>query len=291
MEASILTTVVLPGSLFIIMLGMGLSLVIEDFKRVIVYPKATIIGLVNQLILLPIIAFALIKVLNLEPMIAVGFMLIAACPGGVTSNLIAHVSKGDTALSITLTAISSFITVITIPLIVSFALVHFSGDTQTIELPIIQTILQIIGITIFPVSIGMVIRRRFPDFAKRMDRPVRIASTVIFILILVGLIASNLDLVKLHLASLGWVSLILILITMSLGWLSARFFKLNLQQQISITVETGVQNGTLAIVIATAILLNAEISLPAAVYSLMMYLPAGFMMWYFGRGDKADEGS
>lgn len=287
MEASILTTVVLPGALFIIMLGVGLSLVLDDFKRVLVYPKATIVGLVNQLILLPIIAFAVVSVLKLDPMIAVGFMLISACPGGVTSNLITHVAKGDTALSITLTAISSCITVLTIPLIVSFALNHFLGSTQTIELPIFKTIMQIIGITILPVSIGMLINKRFPAFAARMDKPTRVASVVIFILIILGIVLSNLDLLKQYLVSLGSVSLLLLLSTMLLGFLSARWLKLELPQQISISVETGIQNGTLAIVIATAILLKPELALPAAIYSLMMYLPAGLMIWYFGRKRKA----
>ena len=155
MEASFLTSVILPASLFIIMLGMGLSLVLDDFKRIALYPKATLIGLSNQLLFLPIIAFVIIKLLNLAPMVAVGFMLLAACPGGTTSNLIAHVSRGDTALSITLTAISSFISVLTIPLIITYSLNHFVGNAQTIELPVVATIMQILIITVVPVSIGL----------------------------------------------------------------------------------------------------------------------------------------
>ena len=283
MEASLLTSVILPASLFIIMLGMGLSLVLDDFRRVVKYPKATIIGLVNQLILLPLMAFAMVKVLGLAPLTAVGFMLIAACPGGVTSNLIAHVSKGDTALSITLTAISSFTTVITIPLIVSFSLSHFMDNSQSIQLPVGKTIIQILSITVIPVSIGMFIRNRFPDFAIKMDKPTRIASTIIFIIILVSVIATNLELVRENMGTLGWISLLLLMLTMALGFFSAKLFKLNLSQQISIAIESGIQNGALAIVIATTLLEQSELSLPAAIYSLVMFLPAGLMMWYFGR--------
>ena len=282
MEASLLTSVILPASLFIIMLGMGLSLVLDDFRRVVKYPKATIIGLVNQLILLPLMAFAMVKVLGLAPLTAVGFMLIAACPGGVTSNLIAHVSKGDTALSITLTAISSFTTVITIPLIVSFSLSHFMDNSQSIQLPVGKTIIQILSITVIPVSIGMFIRNRFPDFAIKMDKPTRIASTIIFIIILVSVIATNLELVRENMGTLGWISLLLLMLTMALGFFSAKLFKLNLSQQISIAIESGIQNGALAIVIATTLLEQSELSLPAAIYSLVMFLPAGLIMWYCG---------
>jgi len=283
MESSILTTVVLPLSLFIIMLGMGLSLVIDDFKRIALYPKATFIGLTNQLILLPIIAFGMVSILDLAPMIAIGFMLLAACPGGVTSNLITHVSRGDTALSITLTAISSFISVFTIPLIVSYALVYFMGDAQTIVLPVGKTIAQILAITILPVSIGMLVRHFAPDFAKRMDKPTRIFSTIVFLLIMISIIATNIPELRLHLFDLGGVGLLLNIIMMSLGFFSAKFFKLNLAQNISIAIESGIQNGTLAIVIATTILQQNEMSLPAAIYSLVMFIPGGLMMWYFGR--------
>jgi len=282
METSILTSVILPLSLFIIMLGMGLSLVIDDFKRIIIYPKATFIGLVNQLIFLPIIVFGLVYILNLTPMVAVGFMLLAACPGGVTSNLI------DTALSITLTAISSFISVVTIPFIITYSLIYFMGNAQTIELPIVKTITQILAITIVPVSIGMLIRHFAPDFAKRMDQPTRIFSTIIFILIIISIIATNIPALKLHLFEFGGVGLLLNVVTMSLGFFTAKFFKLNLPQSISIAIESGIQNSTLAIVIATNILQQNEMSLPAAIYGLTMFIPGGFMMWYFGRRETEE---
>lgn len=286
MEDTILITTILPLSLFIIMLGMGLSLIVDDFKRIAEYPKATMIGLINQLIFLPIIAFGLVSILNLSPMVAVGFMLLAACPGGTTSNLITHVSRGDTALSITLTAISSFISIVTIPLIISYALIHFVGEGQTIELPVVKTIAQILVITVIPVLIGMAIRHFAPDFAIRMDKPTRIFSTGIFLLILITIIAINTEIIELYLLEFGGVSLLLIISTMGLGFFTARLFKLNLPQSISISIESGIQNSTLAIVIATNILKQNDLSLPAAIYGLLMFLPGGFMMWYFGRRKK-----
>lgn len=288
MEPSILTTVILPASLFIIMFGMGLSLVTDDFKRIALYPKATVIGLTNQLIILPVVGFIIVTFLNLEPMVAVGFMLLAACPGGTTSNLIAFMSRGDTALSITLTAISSFISVITIPLVITYSLVYFVGDAQTIELPFLKTIAQILIITVIPVSIGMLIRHFFTDFAIKMDKPMRIFSTIIFVLIVASIIATNTEIIRLHFFEFAGISLLLNIATMGIGFFSARFFDLNLPQSISISIESGVQNGTLAIVIATSILKQNDMSTPAAIYSLTMFLTGAFMMWYFGYKKKVD---
>ncbi len=284
MEGSILTTVILPLSLAIIMIGMGMSLTIDDFKRVLVYPKATILGLFNQLIMLPIIGFVLVSVFSIEPMMAVGFMIIVACPGGVTSNLITHVAKGDIALSITMTAISSFVTIVTIPLIVSYAIFHFMGDGKAVvEMDVLDAILKVMVITIIPITIGMLIRHFKPAFAQQMDKPMRIASTVIFVLILVGIIIANRAILLESIKRVGFIAILLNVLTMSLGYFTAKIFKLNIRQSISIMIENGIQNGTLAIVIATTILSKPELSVPAAVYSLMMFATGAFVMWYFGR--------
>lgn len=289
MESGILTTVILPASLFIIMLGMGLSLTIQDFRNVVKYPKAFAIGMVNQLILLPIIGFLLLFVFKMDPILSVGFMLLAACPGGVTSNLISHVSKADTALSISLTAVTSFITVITIPLIVNFALGYYMSENQEIQLSLVKTIVQIIGITVLPVSIGMFVRKRAPEFSDRMEKPARTASTVIFVLIFLGIVFTNLDVLQENIGKLGLATLTLNVITMLTGYLIARALQLNLPQTLSISIESGIQNGTLAIVIASSILQNADMSLPAAIYSLPMFLTGGIMMYYFGRRKAVND--
>ena len=283
MEASILTNVVLPASLFIIMIGMGLSLQVEDFARIVRYPKAVSLGLINQLVLLPLIGLGLCYVFDLPPMLAVGMLLLASCPGGATSNLISYVAKGDIALSVTLTAISSTITVFTIPLWVSWGLEFFLGESRPIELPILQTMGQIFGITALPVSIGMLVRARNLSFAERMERPMRIASTVIFVLILAGIVVSEWQTLIDALPVLGPSTFTLNLLTMGLGWLLAKWFGLNLAQSITIAIESGIQNGTLAIVIASSILFMPELSLAAAIYSIAMFLSGGALMWWFGR--------
>lgn len=287
MEQSVITDVFLPVALAIIMLGMGLSLVLDDFKRVVIYPKAIVLGLTNQLILLPLVAFLLVGLFPLTPELAVGVMVLAACPGGVTSNLISHVSKGDTALSITLTALSSAITVITIPFIINFSLVHFMSKGQVIQLDVLKTIMTIALITIVPVTIGMLIRSKFPDFANKMKKPVRITSVVFLALLILALIFKEREHIIDYFKEAGPVTLVLNVATMLLGFLTARVFKLNLPQSITISIESGIQNGTMALVIVLSILdksLNvSQIAIAPAIYSLIMFATGGFMMYYFGR--------
>ena len=290
MESSILTAVFLPASLFIIMLGMGLSLVVADFRRVLQYPKAVLLGLVNQLLLLPMIAFGITLLLGLPNEIAIGMILLASCPGGVTSNLISHVSRGDTALSITLTAISSFITLMTIPLYVGFAFRYFAESGQVVDVDEAGMIMQVLVIVIVPVMLGMLIRRKREKFALRMDRPVRTISTVLFILILLSIIISEREDILDYFAQVGSATAILNVTTMLLGFFLARFLRLSQKQAITISIESGIQNGTLAIVMATTVLANATLSIPAAIYSLLMFISGGVMMYYFGRR-KGEEGA
>ncbi|WP_245577745.1 bile acid:sodium symporter family protein [Gelidibacter mesophilus] len=251
----IISNVFLPLSLAIIMLGMGMTLRVSDFTRILKKPKTILIGLTNQLIFIPIIGFALAIAFNLDPTMAVGLMILATCPGGATSNLITQVCKGKIALSVTLTAIASIICVFTIPFILSYALAYFGSDTNVaIKLPILDTIIQIMGITIIPISIGMLIRRFKPSFAQRMEKPMRMASTVIFIIVFIVVVAAKFNMLGTAMQEVGLVTLLLNIITMGLSYVTARVFKLKLKSTISITVESGIQNGTLAIVIATTIL-------------------------------------
>lgn len=277
-EESILTTVFLPASLFIIMLGMGLSLTIADFKRIVVSPRAVVIGLVNQLILLPIVGYLIVVIFGVDKITAVGLILLAVCPGGATSNLITHASKGDTALSVTLTAISSTVTVFTIPLIMNLALENFLGQDTSLHLPVLETIGKIMGITVLPVSLGMLLRRRNLAFALKMERPVRIASVLIFVLIVAGIIVSKWSLIANNFADLSLSTLTLNVVTMFLGFSLAMILRLKITQAISISIESGIQNSTLAIVIATSIIKNEAFLLPAGIYSLMMFLTGGLMI-------------
>ena len=274
----------LPISLAIIMFGMGLSLVKDDFVRLFAYPKAVLVGLCNQLFFLPLIGFVIVLLFDLNPSMAIGMMILSVCPGGPTSNLITQVSRGNIGLSVTLTALASLITVFTIPILLSKAIAYFTGDTDVvIQLPILETMLQILVITVIPISIGMLIRKRREAFALRMEKPMRTASTVLFVIIFLIIIIANKDNLTQAMKEVGLPTLLLNLSTMGLGFVSAKLFGITGKSQISITIESGIQNGTLAFVIATTMLNNFELGLPTGAYSIWMFITGGFLMWRLGK--------
>lgn len=279
----IISQIFLPISLAVIMFGMGLTLVVDDFNRLFTYPKAVVVGLLNQLVFLPLIGLSIILLFDLKSSMAIGVMILSLCPGGPTSNLITQVARGNIGLSVTLTALASLITVFTIPIILSKFITYFTGNTNLIiELPVLQTMVQIMLITVIPVSIGMVIRKRNESFALRMERPMRIASSVLFVIIfLLVMIANKKDLIE-AMKEVGFATLLLNLSTMGLGYITAKFFGITGKSQISITIESGIQNGTLAFVIATTILNNIEMGLPTGAYSIWMFITGGILMWRLG---------
>ncbi|MBM1105125.1 bile acid:sodium symporter family protein [Aurantibacter crassamenti] len=268
------TGIILAISLIIIMFGMGLSLTISDFKRIFIYPKAIIIGLCCQIIILPVIGFAIATILNLSPTIAIGIMLLSACPGGPTSNMLTFLAKGDLALSVSLTAAASILTIFTIPLIVQFAVQEFANESQIISVDAITMIKQLLVIVLIPVSIGMWVKHKFGAFATRMEKPVKIISAIIFILVIVGITLSLRDVIVSYLKEAGLPAVLLNLSTMTIGFVLAVLFKLSKKQAISISIETGIQNGTLAITLATIALNNAEFAIVPAIYGLLMYISA-----------------
>lgn len=281
------STIILASSLIIIMLGMGLSLVIDDFKRIIVYPKAILVGLTNQLIILPIIGFVIALIFPLKPEIAIGIMILAACPGGPTSNLIAHLAKGDTALSVTLTALSSFITILTIPFIVNFALIHFLEEGQMIRLDVVETIIRIFAIIIIPISIGMIIRRYKESFALMMAKPVRTASGIVIALVIIGIVIKEKENFISYFQQAGIAALVLNVATMAVGYYSSKIFKIIDKRAISISIESGIQNGTLAITIAVVLLGNTAFAITPAVYSLIMFFTGGAVIYLGIKKSKA----
>ncbi|MFC2121668.1 bile acid:sodium symporter family protein [Bacteroidota bacterium] len=286
-----ISTIILASSLIIIMLGMGLSLVFDDFKRIIVYPKAIFVGLTNQIIILPLIGFAIVSIFPLQPEIAIGIMILAACPGGPTSNLISHLARGDIALSVTLTALSSFVTILTIPFIVNFALKHFLDAGQMIKLDVIDTIIKILVITIIPVSIGMIIRRYKEGFALKMSKPVRIASGFVIALVIIGLVIKERENFISYFQQAGIVALLLNVSTMTVGYYSSKLFKIINKRAVSISIESGIQNGTLAITIAVVLLDNTEFAIAPAVYSLIMFFTGGFAIYKGIKRSKATKTS
>lgn len=282
MESNFLTAVFLPLALFIIMLGMGLGLTLDDFRRILVEPKAIILGLIAQLIMLPMVGWILAKIFPLSSELAVGVMILAACPGGATSNLITYLAKGNVALSITLTAMSSLITVFSIPLVVNLAMQTFMGAGSALQLPFLKTVIQIAAITLIPVSLGMLLHNQVPRLAAKLEKWVKWLSLFFLGLIIVGLLFKERGSVGSFLFQVGWVTLTLMVVTMALGYTIAILGKLDERSATAITVEVGIQNGTLAIAIASAptFLNNPSMAIPAAIYALLMFVVSGIFAWW-----------
>ncbi|OOG68647.1 bile acid:sodium symporter family protein [Algoriphagus sp. A40] len=278
MESSILTQLFLPLALAVIMFGMGLSLRVGDFKRILVYPKAVAIGLANQILILPVTAFCLILIFGLKTELAIGLMILAACPGGATSNLITHLAKGDTALSITLTAFSSLITVLTIPFVVNFAIQYFMPGGEVPPLNILGTVVSVLYITIIPVAIGMIVLAKAPGLAAKWDKPFRKISTVFFILIVVATVLKERENLLAYAAEAGPVALALNVATLVVGFFSSRLLGLGEKQSTTISIEAGIQNGTLGITIAATLLVNPVMTIPSAIYSLIMFGTASVLI-------------
>jgi len=278
---TLVNTVVIPVCLFLIMMGMGLTLITNDFKRVLKYPKAVGIGLTNQLILLPIIGFALANIIPLRPEYAVGVMLLVLCPGGTTSNLFTYLAKGDVALSVTMTAIASVITVFTIPIVLSFSLIYFMGSGSEFELPVVKTVLTLVVLTIVPISIGMLIKRYAPKVADRSQVYVSRFGVIFLTFLVLFLGYVQRDIIVDAFIATGPVSLLLNVSTMALGYYSSKWFGLNLAQRTSVTLEVGLQNSTLSIFMALTLLSNYDMSMMPAIYTLVMFLTAGILVRIF----------
>lgn len=269
-----LATIILVISLFIIMVGMGLSLTIADFRRVLKYPLAVFVGFLNQIVLLPIIGYGLIKVFDVNPDVAMGVMILAACPGGPTSNLVTHLAKGDTALSVTLTAVNSLITIVTIPLIVNFGVSEFMAEGTAVNAPIDKILGSLVVVIALPLTIGMLLKRYKADFAAKMDKPVRITSAVVLLLVIVGIVVKERANLADYFASAAVIALSLNVVTMLVGFIIAKIARLNFKQSLCISIESGNQNGTLAIQVAVVSLASPQFAIVAAVYSLLMYATA-----------------
>jgi len=261
----------------IIMLGMGLSLTLRDFTRIKDQPKAVLVGLVNQLLLLPFIGLGLAYLFGLEKEVAVGLMLIAACPGGPVSNLISNLARGDLALSITLTAITSMITVFTIPIVVNYALVHFMDGGDEIRIDFWETVFKILMVTIVPVSIGMTLYKYFPKAALKMQNPVKIISATLLAILITGAFIANKEQLMDALPKVGPATLGLNVVTMALGFFSGRWFKLQYKERVSISVECGIQNGALALFIGSMGVMGnySAVLMAPAVYGILMFFTGG----------------
>ena len=291
MQSSVLTELFLPFSLAVIMFGMGLSLRVEDFKRILIYPKAVGIGLLNQLILLPMLAFGIAKAFQLPPELAVGLMILAVCPGGATSNLITHLAKGDAALSITLTACSSFITVFTIPFLVNYSIGYFIPGGEAQQLEVVGTVVSVLFITLIPVTLGMITLAKAPALAQKWDQPFRKISTVFFVIIVLAAILKERDNLVQYFIEAGPAALALNLSTLAVSFAMAKWTGLPFRQGLTIAIESGIQNGTLGITIAATLLVNSVMSIPSAIYSLLMFGTAALVILWGNKVASASKAS
>ncbi len=279
MESSIVTTLILPLFTAIIMLGMGLSLKSDDFKRIMETPSSIIIGLLGQIIILPIVGYTLAVSFNLPPVHAVGLMILVSCAGGAASNLIVYLVKADVALSVSLTAFSSAITFISTPIIINFGLQHFMGYNETQQLPLGKTNLQLFMLTVLPMLVGMYLYKRYPVPARVWEKRISKFAILFVTLLVVGMYIKNYQLIIDSFAELGAAAFLLNFCTMSIGFLLAQLVRLNQAQSTSISIEIGVQNGAMGMFIAITLLANTEMAVFPAFYSVFMYVNAFLLVW------------
>ena len=287
MNDSALISIGLPIALAIIMFGLGLSLTPVDFRRVAKSPRAVVVALVLQILVLPAVAFGLVIAFNLDPLLAVGVMLLAASPGGTTANLLSHLFRGDVALNITLTAINSVLAAVSIPVITNLAISYFDAD-GTLGLQF-GKVLQVIAIVIIPVVLGMFVRSKSPGFATLADRPVRIFSIAVLAIVALGAIFGERDNILDYLQSVGAVTALFCLASLSLGYFVSRLLRLSKTQSIAASMEIGVHNTTIALTIALSVLDSVEVAIPAAIYSVFMYILAPAFGFLISRGHTSDD--
>ena len=274
-----IVTKIAPIALALIMFGLGLGLTIQDFTRVIKTPKDFLIGLISQLIILPIVAFILIKFLGTSPEIALGVMIIAAAPGGITSNILTKFANGDVALSVSLTAIVSILSIITVPLIVftSADLLGISFASENINIS--GTAIKMALVVAVPVLIGMAIRRFADSFISSRSSLINKITGILFLIVFVAIWIEERENIFNYLAQAGLVVLNLNIVMMAIAYFLAKSFASGTRQVKCISLECGLQNGTLAVFVATEISNEIIYMIPTAAYALIMYITGFIFIW------------
>ena len=260
-----------PVCLAIIMFGLGLGLTVADFKRVITIPRDFFIGFLGQVIILPIIAFILIHIISMPPEIALGVMVIAAAPGGVTSNILTKFANGDVALSVTLTAVVSLISVITVPLIV-YNSASFLGFEITKEISMISIAAKMFFVVTVPVIFGMIVRSLMTDFIVSKTLLVQRLSVILFLIVFISIWVEEWDRIISFITRAGLVAFILNITMIFIGYYMAKFLASGLEQRKCISLECGLQNGTLAVFVATQLWDDIVFMVPTAAYALIMFV-------------------
>jgi bile acid:Na+ symporter, BASS family len=272
-EHSVFAAVVLPVALAVIMVSLGTSLTLEDFRRVVVYPKGVAIGLANLLVLSPLLAFAVAEAFNLDPALSVGLVLLGASPGGTLANLLTHLARGDTALSITMTATSSVAAVLTVPLFLTLATSHFGASELDTQVSMLGVVARVLLITVLPLGFGMWLRARRPQRVADLGGALRRAAIVLFLAAVVGVIIAEQDRVIDNLGAVAGATITLNLVAMASSFTIARLARLDSRQATAIAMELGIHNSTLAIAVGATI--ATVLTIPAAVYAAFAFVPAG----------------
>ncbi|MCF6744850.1 bile acid:sodium symporter family protein [Blastococcus sp. KM273128] len=286
---SALTAVALPLALAVVMFGLGLSLTVGDFTRIARQPRAVVVALALQLLVLPVVCFGLVLAFDLPPLLAVGMLLLAASPGGTTANLFSHLYRGDVALNISLTALNSVIAVVTLPVVTNLAIGWSDPPgAGSLGLQFGKTV-QVFAIVLIPVALGMLVRRSAPGFADRSDKPVRILSAVVLALVIVGTMVAERENVGSYLRDVGLPALAFCLASLAVGYSVPRLLGIGQRQAIASSFEIGVHNSTLAIAVAISVLDSVELAVPAAVYGVLMFPVAAAFGWLITRNRSAAE--
>ena len=276
--------VFLPLSLIFIMFTLGIGLTLKDFTNLLHHPRAFLVGIVNQMLILPVVAFSVILLIGITKELAVGIMILASCPGGVTSNIITKLAKGDTALSISYTAVISLLTIITLPTVTILSMKHFMG-AEAPPLNFLSLGLTMFFITAIPVGLGVLVRKTNKQFADSFESIATKISTLLFTIIIIGALASEWQIFITNIYQLGPALILLITCMLIIGYKSSNWFKMNSRQSVTVAIESGIQNGTVGITIGN-IIINPEtglsiLSIPSGVYGILMYficLP--FVFWF-----------
>jgi BASS family bile acid:Na+ symporter len=275
-----LTQVGLPIALIMIMTGVGMTLRLSNFSEVLRQPKAFVVGAIAQMVLLPFTAVALIALFGLTGELAVGLFILALCPGGTTSNLYSYLCKADVGLSVSLTALVGLLTPFTLPFLAAWAIEFYLGANTAFSLPLVQTWLTLMIISVLPVFLGMYVKSRWPVFAERVQPTISRFSVVVLLLLIVSIATDLGDDLWVYLRQAGPAALLLNVLTMTAGYWLGKVLLQNDAQAKTICLEVGLQNGTLALLITTGILNNSTMSIAPSVYSLLMFFTATlFTFW------------
>ena len=285
-DTSAFAEVGLPIALAVIMVSLGLELTRADFRRIFVYPRGVAIGLLNLTLIAPLLAFGVAEVFDLAPVLAIGLVLLGASPGGTLANLLTHLAKGDTALSVTMTAISSVGALVVVPLYLGLAAEHFAGGDLG-DISMAGVVIRVFLITIVPLSLGMYLRERYPEAtAERKDTLKKVAFAA-FVLVVVGAVASEWDVLTDNFADVALATLVLNVCAMSVSFGVAKVAQLSDRQATAIAMELGIHNSTLAIAVAGTV--NIDYAIPAAVYSGFMFITAGLFARFMAKRNAEPE--